>query len=72
MIHSQKAETNCAHSPPMQHVARSRCAAETFTIDGLHVLWPKAAANQLLRPGCLGEAQRQTLHRSLAATYPPA
>ncbi|MGZ4531305.1 MAG: nuclease-related domain-containing protein [Mycobacteriaceae bacterium] len=44
----------------------------SFTIDGLHVLWPKAAAKQLIRPGALGEAQRRTLHRSLAAAFPPA
>lgn len=44
----------------------------SFTIDGLHVPWPKAAAKQLIRPGSLGEAQRQTLHRRLAAAFPRA
>jgi hypothetical protein len=44
----------------------------SFTIDGLHVLWPKAAAKQLTRPGPLGEAQRQAIQRSLAAKFPPA
>jgi hypothetical protein len=36
------------------------------------LLWPKAAAKQLIRPGSLGEAQRQTLHRRLAAAFPRA
>ena len=44
----------------------------SFTIGGLHVLWPKAAAKQLIRPGSLEEAQRRTLHRILAAAFPPA
>ena len=44
----------------------------SFTIDGLHVLWPKAAAKHLIQPGSLEEAQRQTLHRRLAAAFPPA
>jgi hypothetical protein len=44
----------------------------SFTIDGLHVLWPKAAAKQLTRPGSLGQAQIRALPRSLAAAFPPA
>jgi hypothetical protein len=44
----------------------------SFTIEGLHVLWPKAAAKQLIRPGPLGEGQRRSLYRYLAAAFPPA
>ena len=44
----------------------------SFMIESLHVLWPKAAAKQLVRPGSLGEAQRRTLHRCLAAAFPAA
>jgi hypothetical protein len=44
----------------------------SFTIDGLHVLWPKAAAKQLIRPGPLGDAQRKAIQRSLAAALPTA
>jgi Nuclease-related domain len=44
----------------------------SFMIEGLHVLWPKAAAKQLVRPGSLGEAQRRTLHGCLAAAFPSA
>jgi hypothetical protein len=44
----------------------------SFTIDGLHVLWPKAAAKQLSRPGPLGQAQRRAIQRSLAAAFPTA
>lgn len=34
------------------------------TIDDLHVLWPKAAATQLIQPGSLGE---HSARRSIAA-----
>jgi hypothetical protein len=43
----------------------------SFTIDGLHVLRPEAAAKQLTPPGSPGEAQRHALHRRLAAAFPP-
>jgi hypothetical protein len=44
----------------------------SFMIEGLHVLWPKAAAKQLVQPGSLEEAQRRTLHGCLAAAFPSA
>jgi hypothetical protein len=40
----------------------------SFTIDGLHVLWPKAAAKQLTRPGfprCHAERRATTQDQRL-------
>lgn len=43
-----------------------------FTVEGLHVLWPKAAVKLLTGPGLVNDPQIRALHRSLAATFPPA
>ena len=44
----------------------------SFTVEGLHVLWPKKAADQLLKPGSLDNEQIHALHRLLATAFPPA
>jgi hypothetical protein len=43
-----------------------------FMIDGLHVLWPKKAAEYLNEPGPLTGEFVEAVHRSLAAAFPPA
>jgi hypothetical protein len=43
-----------------------------FTIAGIHALWPRKAADQLLQPGALTEADVLAIHRHLATTFPPA
>lgn len=42
------------------------------TVAGPQVPWPKAAADPLLQPGELGEAQIRDLQRTHAIAFPPA
>lgn len=44
----------------------------SFTIEELHVLWPRKAQEHLTRAGPLTRDQIQTLHASLATAFPPA
>lgn len=43
-----------------------------FTIAGIGVLWPRKAAERLQKPGHIDGVTAQRIHRSLAATFPPA
>lgn len=43
-----------------------------FSIAGLHVLWPKKAAERLTRPGHIDPSTTQSVHRILASAFPPA
>jgi hypothetical protein len=43
-----------------------------FLIDGIHVLWPKKAAEQLMKPGPIDRVTAQNAHRVLASAFPPA
>jgi hypothetical protein len=43
-----------------------------FSIDGLHVLWPKKAVERIKRVGPLDLSTIQSVHRILASTFPPA
>ena len=46
--------------------------SSSFAIDGIEVLWPKAASKQVVSPGFLGADQAQALHRVLALSLPSA
>ena len=43
-----------------------------FVIAGIQVLWPRKAAEQLLKPGPIDDATAQQTHRTLASAFPPA
>jgi hypothetical protein len=43
-----------------------------FVIDGVDVLWPRKAADQLLAPGLLDQPAVDTIHRTLALAFPVA
>lgn len=43
-----------------------------FTIDSVHVVWPKRAAENLLMPGQIDDETVQRIHRTLASSFPPA
>jgi len=44
----------------------------SFVIDGVDVLWPKKAAEQLVPPGPHDDAMAERVHRALAAAFPAA
>lgn len=44
----------------------------SFTIENLHVLWPRKAQEHLTQAGPLTRDQIQTLHARLATAFPPA
>jgi len=44
----------------------------SFTVEGLHVLWPRKAQKILTKPGPLGGDQVRALHRRLADWFPAA
>ncbi|WP_227422848.1 nuclease-related domain-containing protein [Pengzhenrongella sicca] len=44
----------------------------SFVIDGVDVLWPKKAGEQLLAPGLIEVAAASEIHRALAAAFPVA
>jgi hypothetical protein len=43
-----------------------------FAIGGVRVLWPRRAAEQVTKPGELDASTIEHIHRTLAATFPPA
>ena len=43
-----------------------------FVIEDVYVLWPKKAAEHLVKAGPLDQMLMQRVHRCLAATFPPA
>jgi hypothetical protein len=43
-----------------------------FSVGGLHVLWPKRAAERITRSGPLDPSTTQRLHQTLASAFPPA
>ncbi|PXA68281.1 NERD domain protein [Cryobacterium arcticum] len=43
-----------------------------FVIDGVRVVWPKKAVENLLKPGTLTEQTARLVHGLLAASFPPA
>ncbi|WP_243399042.1 nuclease-related domain-containing protein [Cryobacterium zongtaii] len=43
-----------------------------FIVDGVHVLWPRKAVDNLLKPGELNDQGAQHIHRTLASSFPPA
>lgn len=43
-----------------------------FTIGGLHVLWPKKAAERVAAPGVIDVEMADRVHRALAAAFPMA
>ena len=43
-----------------------------FIIDGVHVLWPRKAVENLLKPGPVNDQTAQHIHRTLASLFPPA
>ncbi|WP_243399141.1 nuclease-related domain-containing protein [Cryobacterium zongtaii] len=43
-----------------------------FTIDGVHVSWPKKALENLLKPGPVDDQTARHIHRTLASSFPPA
>jgi hypothetical protein len=43
-----------------------------FRIDGLDVLWPKKAAEQILKPGSMDESTVSEVFHALATAFPPA
>ncbi len=44
----------------------------SFAVEGVHVLWPRKAAELILKPGALAEDQLHELHRRLATALPSA
>lgn len=44
----------------------------SFTVAGVDVLWPKKAADVMLKPGVLDDASAKSIHRVLASAFPPA
>lgn len=43
-----------------------------FTIDGVHVSWPRKALENLLKPGPVDDQTARHVHRTLASSFPPA
>lgn len=52
--------------------ARWPLVGAAFTIDGVHVVWPRKALRHLRRPGSLSEDRVADVHRILADAFPPA
>ncbi|WP_244285951.1 nuclease-related domain-containing protein [Cryobacterium zongtaii] len=43
-----------------------------FTIDGVHVTWPRRALENLMKPGPVDDQTARHIHRTLASCFPPA
>ena len=43
-----------------------------FIIDGVQILWPKKAVENLLKPGPIADQTAQLIYRTLASSFPPA